>query len=54
MYKVTYKPGLRSPIVVEAKDEIEAKKKALEHYRKNLTYMSFRSIDQVVEKVEVL
>ena len=54
MYKVTFKRGLRSPIEVEAENENEAKKKGLEYYRKNLTYMSFRTIDQIVEKVEEL
>ena len=54
MYKVTFKRGLRSPIEVEAENENEAKKKGLEYYRKNLTYMSFRAIDQIVEKVEEL
>ena len=52
MYKVTFKQGLAAPIEVEAKDEIEAKKKGLEYYRYNLTYMSFRTFDQVIEKVE--
>lgn len=54
MYKVTFKPGLAAPIEVEAKDELEAKKKGLEHYRKNLTYMSFWEIDQVVDNVEII
>ena len=52
MYKVIFKTGLGTPIIVEAENEIEAKKKALEHYRKNLTPMSNWSADQVVNTVE--
>jgi hypothetical protein len=52
MYKVTFKSGLGTPIIVEAENEIEAKKKGLEHYRKNLTLMSNWSINQVVESAE--
>jgi hypothetical protein len=54
MYKVTFKRGLGTPIEVEAENEIEAKKKGLAYYRKNLTSMSFWEIDQVVDKVEAI
>lgn len=54
MYKVTFKPGLGTPIEVEAENENEAKKKGLEHYRKNLTSVSFWGIDQVIDKVEAI
>lgn len=54
MYKVTFKPGLGTPIEVEAKDEVEAKKKGLEYYRYNSTCVSFRTFDQVIDKVEAI
>ncbi len=54
MYKVTFKQGLAAPIEVEAKDEFEAKKKGLEYYRYHLTYMSFRTFDQIIDKVEAI
>jgi len=54
MYKVIFKPGLGQPITVEAKDETEAMKKGLEYYRYHLTYMSFRTFDQIIDSVELI
>lgn len=53
-FKVYLKPGLGGPFITEAENATEAAKFGLSEYRRNLTFVDFTPIANVVEKVELM
>ena len=54
MWKAYYKKGLCSPTDVYGGSEAEARKNALAYYRKRACLVDKWTIDDVVERVELL
>lgn len=53
-FKVYLKRGLGGPFITEAENATEAAKFGLSEYRRNLTFVDFTPIANVVEKVELM